>query len=201
MTDYKKLYEDANKRVAIRFGSDVARELFPDLYESEDEKIRKAIHIYLDWLDGRNKDYHPKGDYTIRDMIAWLEKQGQNSSILSNSANIGKDEQNPVQETEPTPIFRVGDTLKRKGKDYTFIVDRIQGGFYHCDHGNGAFFPIEGQDNWELVEQKPAWSEEDEHRSKDAIYFLETARRHYASTVEIDACIDWLKSLKDRILI
>ena len=45
-----------------------------ELKESEDEKIRKAIHIYLDWLDGR-KDYQPKGEYTIRDMIAWLEKK------------------------------------------------------------------------------------------------------------------------------
>ena len=50
--------------------------VFPELKESEDERIRKAIHIYLDWLDGR-KDCQPKGDYTIKDMIAWLEKQGE----------------------------------------------------------------------------------------------------------------------------
>ena len=42
------------------------------------------------------------------------------------------------------------------------------------------------------------WSEEDEHRINDTIYFLETAKKHYASTVELDACINWLKSLKDR---
>ena len=71
----------------------------------------------------------------------WLEKQG---------------EQKLADKVEPTPIFRIGDTLKRKGKDYTFIVDRILGGCYHCDHKNGAFFPIVEQDEWELVEQKPA---------------------------------------------
>lgn len=49
--------------------------------------MRKAIHIYLDWLDGR-KDYAPKGEYSIKDMIAWLEKQG--SKVLSNSSNVGK---------------------------------------------------------------------------------------------------------------
>ena len=43
---------------------------------SEDKKIKKAILIYLDWLDGK-KDYLPKGDYTIKDMILWLEKQGE----------------------------------------------------------------------------------------------------------------------------
>ena len=51
-----------------------AEHYFPELQESEDERIRKAIHIYLDWLDGR-RDYQPKGEYTIKDMIAWLEKQ------------------------------------------------------------------------------------------------------------------------------
>ena len=59
--------------------------IFPELKESEDEKIRKAIHIYLDWLDGGNKNYHPKGEYSIRDMIAWLEKQGK---LDNNDTNI-----------------------------------------------------------------------------------------------------------------
>ena len=48
--------------------------------ENEDERIRKAIHIYLDWLDGR-KDCAPKGEYSIRNMIAWLEKQGESIKI------------------------------------------------------------------------------------------------------------------------
>jgi hypothetical protein len=46
---------------------------------------------------------------------------------------------------------------------------------------------------------KQEWSEEDKHRVKDTIYFLDTAKKHYASTVELDACINWLKSLKQRI--
>ena len=50
------------------------------------------------------------------------------------------------------------------------------------------------------IEQKPIeWSEEDEHRRTDAIYFLETAKKHYASTSEIDATIEWLKSFKERM--
>ena len=50
------------------------------------------------------------------------------------------------------------------------------------------------------IEPKPAWSEEDEHRLKDTIYFLDTAKKHYASTVELDSCIDWLKSLRGRYI-
>lgn len=54
----------------------------PELSESEDERIRKAIHIYFDWLDGR-KDYAPRGEYTIRDMIAWLKNQGEKPTAWS----------------------------------------------------------------------------------------------------------------------
>lgn len=50
-----------------------------------------------------------------------------------------------------------------------------------------------------LYRQKSTWSEEDKHRLEDTIYFLNTAKNHYASTVELDACIDWLKSLKKRM--
>jgi len=71
-----KEFHDNSALFSIRTALDT---VIPELKESEDEKIRKAIHIYLDWLDGRNKDYQPKGDYTIRDMIAWLENQGNQS--------------------------------------------------------------------------------------------------------------------------
>ena len=58
----------------------VIDDIVPELEEIEDEEIRKAIHIYLDWLDGR-KDYAPRGEYSIHDMIAWLEKQGKQESV------------------------------------------------------------------------------------------------------------------------
>lgn len=68
------LLDNAKKQGHIIIRVEDLENTFPELKESEDEKIRKAIHIYLDWLDGR-KDYQPKGDYTIKDMLAWLEKQ------------------------------------------------------------------------------------------------------------------------------
>ena len=83
MDTYEKKYKEALElaRVAAFNGhQSLVEGIFPELKESEDERIRKAIHIYLDWLDGRNKDYQPKGDYSINDMIAWLEKQGEQKS-------------------------------------------------------------------------------------------------------------------------
>lgn len=78
--DYKKKYEYTLERAKRMFSEKELNYLFPELKESEDDRIRKAIHIYLDWLDGRNKDYQPKGDYSIKDMVAWLEKQGEQKS-------------------------------------------------------------------------------------------------------------------------
>jgi hypothetical protein len=78
--DYEQKYKEAFERARIihKYSSDLAEIkrmecVFPELRESEDERIRKAISIYLDWLDGR-KDCAPRGEYSIRDMIAWLEK-------------------------------------------------------------------------------------------------------------------------------
>lgn len=52
------------------------------------------------------------------------------------------------------------------------------------------------------AEQKPVeWSEYDEHKVKDIIYFLNSAKKHYASTVELDACVRWLWSLLQRMAI
>lgn len=73
--DYKKKYEDANKRVATRFGSNVARELFPDLYESEDERIRKDVISFV--KQAINARYGIISKEREEKWIAWLEKQGE----------------------------------------------------------------------------------------------------------------------------
>ena len=110
----KRLYETANADQRY-----VLESLFPELKESEDEKIRKAL-IKFFTLSDDNADYQCCGVH-YKDIVAWLERQ--------------------------------------------------------------EYKPIE-------------WSEEDENRINDTIYFLETAKKHYACTVELDACIDWVKSIK-----
>jgi hypothetical protein len=93
--------------------------VFPELQESEDERIRKAIIDYFN-LQEDNTTY---SFISKKDIINWLEKQALKSEC---------------------------------GK-------------------------------------------EDEHRVEDIIYFLDTAKKHYASIVELDACINWLKSIKERL--
>lgn len=51
------------------------------------------------------------------------------------------------------------------------------------------------RENWALVEEEPEF----EHRRKDTIYFLETAKTHYADTSELEKCIEWLKGLNSSV--
>lgn len=59
-------------------------------------------------------------------------------------------------------------------------------GYYYV--GNVGYH----KDKWTLVEEEPEF----EHRRKDTIYFLETAKTHYADTSELEKCIEWLKGLQ-----
>ena len=70
--DYEKKYKEANDKVAVRFGTNVAKEIFTDLYESEDERIRKSL---LRWM--QSNSYTSIAGMPIKNVIAWLEKQGE----------------------------------------------------------------------------------------------------------------------------
>ena len=125
-----------------------------------------------------NEDWDKVYDY----MKKKLEKQGV---------------QKPADKIEPK--FKVGDKIIEKDFNECGCgtIIGIKDGKYIFD--NGGFICIEEQGLWKLVEQNSAWSKEDEHKIKDIVYFLDTAKKHYASIVELDACIDWLKSLKDKV--
>ena len=113
--------------------------IFPELRESEDERIRKEIISLVD------ESTALRNVYDLRKMIEWLEKQK---------------EQKPINNIMPSEGMNWLKSLRPQPKN--------------------------------------EWSEEDEHRRNDAIYFLETAKTHYADTSELDATISWLKSLQNR---
>lgn len=201
--DYKEKLELAkdwyNDQSTTKKEKVLLETLFSELKESEDERIRKEILEYIDKATG------------CKDWLAWLEKQGETftkrdvddawlKGICDAKRELEKQgEQKSADKVEPK--FHEGDMIihKELGGDYIhnshkIIQVDILDKKYRLEGGLVAHFSEE--DNYELVEQKSAWSKEDEHRIKDIIYFLDTAKKHYASTVELDACIDWLKSLK-----
>ena len=66
--DYEKAYNEAKNRASCRFAKWIVDEIFTELAESEDEKIKKAIKeaVCYYW----NDDTQAKTD-----CLSWLEKQ------------------------------------------------------------------------------------------------------------------------------
>lgn len=180
-----KRYDEAIQRAGqfmktpyLENSDDVVGFIFPELKDSEDERIRKSL---IDMLKNDEKHYLKE--------IAWLEKQktseealqylreNHSSSEMSDfqvAMNIAvakaydkgyndglekQGEQKPVI----VPKFREGDIIKHKDTNETFEVSKIEifdadEIYYHLTNGCCV---CENSDNFELVEQKPAWSEED----------------------------------------
>lgn len=85
MENYEKMYKEAFDRakflkenadnVGTKDISYTFEYIFPELKESEDEMIRKGIMEYFKYLPV-NDDWHiGNSNVTIKDAIAWLEKQ------------------------------------------------------------------------------------------------------------------------------
>ena len=70
-----KAYDEAIERAKKSYGNRIAEEIFPELKESDDERIKKAIIEFFESEDDNTT-------YSLvrkKDIIAWLKKQGKNS--------------------------------------------------------------------------------------------------------------------------
>lgn len=79
--DYERKYKDALGWMQSLYDGlhgatkEDAEHYFPELKEPEDERIRKGIIKYLDWIKDRDGSYMPN-NIPFDDMISWLKKQG-----------------------------------------------------------------------------------------------------------------------------
>lgn len=93
--DYEKAYKEALERAReFQKSKDglcvlTAESIFPELQESEDEKMRKAIIAYIKKANGEPNNILPSGPYSVLAMIFWLEKQGEQKSTWSEEDEIG----------------------------------------------------------------------------------------------------------------
>lgn len=82
MEDYKKKYEDALKRAKEMYAMPSDRAtmeyVFPELKESEGERIRKALIKGVQ--DNKNASWTKFGGIDIDEVLAWLVKQGEQKS-------------------------------------------------------------------------------------------------------------------------
>ena len=94
------------------------------------------------------------------------------------------------------PKFKVGDTIRHKGNHIENTIISIDDKLYHFPLG--GWVEIEYQNQWELVEQNPAWSEEDEKKRKGLIKGLEDRMGFgwACDPFSREEYIDWLNSLR-----
>lgn len=74
-----KAYDEAIERTKKLYGNGITEEIFPELKESDDDRIKKDL---IQWVD-EFPDIIWRGHYK-KDIIAWLEKQGEQSSSQTN---------------------------------------------------------------------------------------------------------------------
>lgn len=195
MKNYEKLYKEAIERCkswirgehpeCFTEAQKAGEFIFPELKESEDERIRKDIVEYL-----KSQGASKRWDFNT--WIAWLEKQGEQKTEIK----------------YVYPKFRIGDVIveiKPNGSCPPVRVKYIGEGSYSCKSDDGKRFlsiPIRCEDEYKLIEQKPAWSEEDEKKMNKlvslCIGFQNSNTQLYSVSLEFQELIDWLKSLKSK---
>ena len=214
-----KLQEMVNSgKITVEIARGICADFIP---ESEDEKIRKEIVNFINHKKAMGS-VTPEESKRTGSWVAWLEKHGERPNNVYDeylSDNLGcvirryindpsipdavremvkreiipyverlekQGEQKPVV---IIPKFRVGDVIRLKGSTAEYTIESISG---ECYHGKGWGLHIGYEEDYELVEQNPSWSEEDEQMYIEIIYILAGFRGN-------EVKLDWLKSIKDRI--
>ena len=215
-------WDDENKEL---IGLELVEQKSAWSEEDKDEKIRNWLIKYFNKADFDGMLEYVNG-IKAEDILAWLEKQKiidvldeeerkfaddvdsyrkDMDEFYKKGYNAGREaeKQDWLEKQKPTdvlPIFRVGDELCKKNSYHPFFVERIVDGYYCCN-SQGEYFPIEEQTEWDLVEKKQAWTEEDESCLDTIISEIQSnkkeAKKYEHKTY--DGLIDWLKSFKTRI--
>lgn len=168
MDTFKKKYKEANDKVAARFGTNVAKEIFTDLYESEDEMIRKEI---IKYLEQSVPHHHHDEVLKSKEWIAWLEKQGSEPNWCHHKVDLSNcsEEYRKAYYDGWNNCNQQHSQCKSESND---VVKCLINGmkFYYEDNEEATWgtekFSMKVKDILSWLEkqggQKPAWSEEDE---------------------------------------
>lgn len=153
--DYEKKYKEALERAKEYYDVDLDNTLpvyakgtmeylFPELAESDDEKIRKAL-IYHYQGDGCLCTNEYRIDY--KDIRAWLEKQGE-SDI--EEPDFFDDFRRTDSEVEPK--FHEGDYIKHNKANIICKIISVNSGSYYVENivNNGRIELFHAEQNFHL---------------------------------------------------
>ena len=117
-----KAYDKAIERTKKLYGNRITKEIFPELKESEDEKIMKEIISILHnayWTSNKNR---------FNELVTWLEKQGKNSTDkIEHRFNVG----DWVVFITSGSIYQV-----EKKENYEYTLKNIHGGSFCVPFSN-----------------------------------------------------------------
>ena len=193
-----KAYDEAIKKAKDMLSYKEVRQedieyLFPELKGNEDEKMRRAI---LELVKQSSEILERKNQ---EQMIAWLEKQARKPTIFIPKFRVGDKLVSTNNPRLTYEVFEVGHINQLGEPEYQ--VEIFTDGKAENPR-NIRYIVCYRVDEWaKLIEQKPAWSEDDERVIDDAVYYLE----HYNSSIQgefnkqyIWAVINKLRSLKSQ---
>lgn len=206
----KEIYNCADKPNRAAVIAEKLPLIFPELKESEDERIRNHIVNFL--INYNNGNYYRPKEKDMASWVAWLEKQ------KAKEQRVPEENEEPqwlltFEEDEKEKQEFVGDGFIRCKVDFPpfkegehYWLEYVGNNNYNVRSDNllGQIVHISGSQlytvfqklTW-LEKQKPVeWSNEDDSFLQDAVnYFnIDDALQHPTKDV-----INWLKSLKQRI--
>ena len=118
-----KAYDEAIERAKKLYGNGITEEIFPELKEDDDERIKKNCIHFLEL-----QKQHHAATFEIEECIAWLEKQGENST----------DKNKPRFKVGDWVIFTTSGSLYQveKKENYEYTLRNIHGGSFCVSFSN-----------------------------------------------------------------
>ena len=146
--DYEKKYKETLEKVKIwqnhlyevgdKDYADELNYIFSELKESEDERIRKGIKSILERYKESGEVICPYPFVSIDEVLAWLEKQGEQKQELLTKEKALKNspfvEQKPADKVEP--MFHEGDWVVQ---GCNILKIRCVGDEYYCYETVGGY--------------------------------------------------------------
>ena len=213
--EYEKLYNEAIERAKKHCADYVVETIFPELAESEDERIRKAM---IDLFKHEREEGITVLHYgvNIECMIDWLEKQGEHAKfcdsiqvgdkvtrnqdgVLVNLSQLKRVAKKDEKQGEQKPDTDFSDL-----RTWKYIVDAVLTEKELIGQYRDRPFTEEVakklQKRFGKIEQKSAWSDEDERIIYNIEQFLHLVKNNPQVRNDLHKeAKNWLKSLKDRV--
>lgn len=188
--DYEKAFKEAYERASLRFGTNVANELFLEYKESKEERTRrKLIEFFSDW--SKTKSYC--WGIRVTDIMDWLEKQGTSYTKMD------------VDDAFVEGMAFAKDELEKQGGQKHALDIEIPFGAKDSELQEATYLIPEGfhaeiEGDKVVIKkgkQKPAWTEADDEELENTINALKGARKH--GSFDWLSTVKWLLTIKQRI--